>query len=356
MATSKNAELRVAVIGVGLMGADHVARLTDRISGAQVTVISDYSPARAAEVAAGAPGARVVDNALDAIADPDVDAVLLATPGPAHAEQLHACLDVAKPVLCEKPMTTDVHSSLELVRREQSLGRKLIQVGFMRRFDPEYRQLKQAIDAGDFGAPLLLHCAHRNPAVPVGFDSAMMVRDSLVHEVDSARFLLGEEITAITVHTPTSNSQAPAGLRDPQLTLFETESGRLVTAEVFVTTGVGYEVRTELVGEKGSATIGSDVGLVRKNSNGTWGGRITANFKERFAEAYDEELRAWVAAVRRGFADGGDVFIAGPGSWDGYAATAVCEAGVRALESGQRVAVELADQAAPVHDDMEARL
>src|SRR6476620_11879829 len=182
-------DLRIAVLGVGVMGADHVARITNRISNAHVVVVNDYLSEKAEQVAASVPGARVVTDPLDAIADPNVDAVVLATPGPTHEKQRLACLEHGKPVLCEKPLTTDVETSLGVVKREAELGKPLIQVGFMRRFDNEYARLKALIDGGEFGQPLMLHCAHRNPAVPLSFDSAMVVRDSLVHEVDVTRFL-----------------------------------------------------------------------------------------------------------------------------------------------------------------------
>ena len=329
-------DLRIAVLGVGMMGADHVTRIASRISGAQVAVVNDYMPEKAAEVASGVPGARVANDPFDAIAADDVDAVLLATPGPTHEKQLLACLEHGKPVLCEKPLTTDSASSLEVVRREAELGTPLIQVGFMRRFDPEYQQLKALIDGGGLGQPLVMHCAHRNPTVPPNFDSAMIVKDSLVHEVDVTRFLLGEEIASVQIIKPMANRGAPRGLQDPQIAIFQTVSGRHVDVEVFVTTGVAYEVRTEVVGELGSATIGLDVGLVRKSAPGTWGGRITPDFRERFGTAYDIEVQRWVDAVRSG------VNIDGPTAWDGYAAAAVCEAGVRSLETGERVDVELA--------------
>jgi myo-inositol 2-dehydrogenase/D-chiro-inositol 1-dehydrogenase len=276
---------------------------------------------------------------LDAIAGPDVDAVVLATPGPTHEKQLLACLEHDKPVLCEKPLTTDVETSLEVVRREAELGRKLIQVGFMRRFDDEYAALKAMVVAGDLGEPLVMHCAHRNPAVPHGFDSAMVVRDSLVHEVDVTRFMFDEEITSIQIVKPSANPAAPQGLADPQIAILRTASGKHVDVELFVTTGVAYEVRTEVVGEKGSAMIGLDVNVVRKSAPGTWGGQITPGFRERFGRAYDTEVQRWVDAVRAG------IYVDGPGAWDGYAAAAVCAAGVESLESGLPVQVKMVDRA-----------
>lgn len=328
-------ELRIAVLGVGVMGADHVARIDTRIKGARVAVVSDYITEKADQIAAGIDGCRAVADPLDAIADPDVDAVVLATPGSAHEKQLLACLEHGKPVLCEKPLTTDAESALEVVKREAALGHRLIQVGFMRRFDPEYVGLKALLDAGELGQPLIVHCAHRNPAVPPTFDSAMTVKDSLVHEVDVTRFLLDEEISSIQVIKPTANPAAPQGLADPQIAVMRTASGRHVDVELFVTTGVAYEVRTEVVGERGSAMIGLDVGLVRKTAPGTWGGRITPGFRERFDRAYDAEVQRWVEAVRSG------INVDGPGAWDGYAAAAVCEAGVESLATGQVVDVNM---------------
>jgi myo-inositol 2-dehydrogenase / D-chiro-inositol 1-dehydrogenase len=332
-------DLRVAVLGTGMMGTDHVQRITERIAGATVSVVNDFVIDKAEQLAGTIPGCRAIADPLDAIADPAVDAVVLATPGSTHEKQLLACLEYGKPVMCEKPLTTDAETSLAVVRREAELGKRLIQVGFMRRFDAEYTALKAAIAGGELGAPLLMHCAHRNPVVPPSFDSSMIVKDSLVHEVDVTRFLFEEEITTVQIITPGVNPSAPTGLRDPQVAIFRTATGKHVDVEVFVTTGVAYEVRTEVVGELGSAMIGLDVGMVRKSAPGRWGGEITPSFKERFGAAYDTEIQRWVNAAAAGHASGD--FTDGPGAWDGYAAAAVCEAGVRSLETGNPVAVEM---------------
>jgi myo-inositol 2-dehydrogenase/D-chiro-inositol 1-dehydrogenase len=176
----------------------------------------------------------------------------------------------------------------------------------------------------------------------------MVVRDSLVHEVDVTRFLFDEEIASIQIVKPTANPVAPEGLADPQIAIMRTASGKHVDVELFVTTGVAYEVRTEVVAEKGSAMIGLDVGLVRTRGprtqggetvEATRGGQITPGFRERFGQAYDTEFQRWVDAVRSG------VNVDGPTAWDGYAASAVCEAGVKALESGLPVEVEMVDRA-----------
>lgn len=337
--TTLPSDLRVAVIGVGTMGADHVERLATRTKFARVSVVNDFDTAKAARLAATIPGCRAVEDPFEAITADDVDAVLLASPGRFHAEQVLAALAIGRPVLCEKPLALDPADALAVVRREAEIGRPLVSVGFMRRFDREHEELRASIAAGELGTPLMVHCKHRNASVPASFDDRMMVYDSAVHEVDAVRYLLGEEIVTATVVTPTPGENAPAGLHDPMLILFGTGSGRVVTDELYLNTAAGYEVRTEVVGSRGTATIGLEVGRITGQlPGGRWGGSVHADFRPRFRDAYDVQLQRWVDAVRRG--DGVDPTSAT--AWDGYAAAAVCEATARALDTdGAPVRVEL---------------
>src|SRR3954454_7423072 len=311
------AEVRVDGLGVGTMCSFHVDSLPRRVRGARVTVVGDFSDEQAHRVADPIE-ARVVGDPAAAIGADDVDAVVIASPGSAHEEQVLACLEAGKPVLCEKPLTTEAATAAAVHRREIELGRRLIQVGFMRRFDHEYAALREMIAGGALGAPLMLHCTHRNPAVPEFFDSEYMIRDSVVHEADSARFLLGEEIAAVSVVRGRPPSGAPAGVSDPMLVLFEAESGALVTIEIFVRTGIAYEVRTEVVAERGSALIGLDQNVVTKRVGGTWGGTSTPDFVARFGQAYDDQMQLWVDAATRGIATGGGAGD-GPRRWEGAA-------------------------------------
>jgi myo-inositol 2-dehydrogenase / D-chiro-inositol 1-dehydrogenase len=326
--------LRVGILGVGRMGADHAERVVKRVNGARLVAVSDPATDRAKELAASFDGVRAVDDGLALIADEEVDAVLIASPGFAHEEQVLAAIEAGKPVLCEKPLTMDSASSLRLVETEAKAGRPLVQVGFMRRFDPEYAQLKRLLDSGSLGRTVMVHNVHRNKDTPPGFVSEMIVRDSLVHEVDVTRWLFGEEITQIHVLTPTPTSAAAEGVRDPQLAIFTMAGGGLATTEVFVNTGVGYEVRCEAVAERGNATIGLGSGPLLRQANHA-GTHIPEDFRDRFATAYDLEVQAWVDACRRGE-------VVGPTAWDGYAAAVVCTAGVESLATGRPVTVELA--------------
>ncbi|WEO99210.1 Gfo/Idh/MocA family oxidoreductase [Streptomyces sp. FXJ1.172] len=326
--------LGVAVLGAGHMGADHIRRLELVVSGARVAAVADPDIERAKESVAALTGVSVHTDPEAALDAPGVEAVLIASPGPAHEEVLLAAFTRGLPVLCEKPMVPDAGGALRVVEAEARLGRRLAQIGFMRRYDAEYRRLKTLLDAGGLGRPLMLHCTHRNVSSPDHFTSAMLVNSSVSHEIDAARWLLGQELTAVTVLRPTPSSGAPAGLLDPQFVLFETERGALVDVEVFVNCGFGYQVRCEAVCERGSARIGDEHTMVVTSGGGARE-EVAQDYLVRFAAAYDREVQSWVDATRRGE-------VTGPSVWDGYAASVVAEAGVRALETGGRVAVELA--------------
>ncbi|WP_018157789.1 Gfo/Idh/MocA family protein [Demetria terragena] len=324
--------LRVGVIGVGKMGADHADRVTSSLGGAVLAAVADPDTTTAEQLAT-AYGVRAFADPLALIADEDVDAVIIASPGFVHEEQLLACIDAGKYALCEKPLTMDAESSRRVVEAERAGGTPLIQVGFMRRFDPEYLEMKRHIDDDDFGRLLLVHNVHRNKAVPTDFLSEMAVRDSLVHEVDTVRWLFGQEITEITVHSPAPSSLAHDGMVDPQIAIFKMAGGGMVTNEVFVNCQVGYEVRCEATLEHGSLTVGLGGGTLIRSQN-RWGGSIPDDFRVRFADAYDREVQSWVGATRRGE-------VVGPTAWDGLASTVVCTAGMESLASGRPVSVSL---------------
>ncbi|GGW71938.1 inositol 2-dehydrogenase [Streptomyces galilaeus] len=330
--------LGVAVLGAGHMGADHIRRLDQVVSGARVAAVADPDAARAKEAVSGVEGVSVHTEAEAALDAPGVGAVLIASPGPAHEEALLAAFARGLPVLCEKPMVPDSAGALRVLEAEARLGRRLAQIGFMRRYDAEYRRLKALLDDGRLGRPLMLHCTHRNVSSPPGFTSAMLIDSSVSHEIDAARWLLGQELTAVTVLRPHPSSGAPAGLLDPQFVVFETDGGALVDVEVFVNCGFGYQVRVEAVCEAGSAHVGDEHG-VRVTARGSAGTDVPQDYLVRFADAYDREVQDWVDATRRGR-------VTGPTAWDGYAASVVAEAGVRALEDGTRVPVGLAPRPA----------
>jgi myo-inositol 2-dehydrogenase/D-chiro-inositol 1-dehydrogenase len=322
-------DLRVAVVGAGLMGADHIIRIENRIVGATVSAIVEPDEGRAKAAMAEAPSAKWYPNIEAALASGDVEAVLIATPGQFHEPVLLPAIAAGLPILCEKPLTPDAESSLKIVNAEIAGGKQLIQVGFMRRFDAGYIELRKLIESGEQGELLGLHCAHRNPSVPDSYHNDMLVYDSIVHEIDAVRFLTDSPIRSVEIKQMKRNSLSPEGLMEPILALLETESGVLATVEMNVSVQFGYQVKTEAVFQKGIAEIGRSAGM-----NLFAGGSISTaehmSFKTRFAAAYDNQIQRWVKAVKRGTIDG-------PSAWDGYLAAAAVEAGLEALHSGNKV-------------------
>ncbi|MFI1032451.1 Gfo/Idh/MocA family oxidoreductase [Streptomyces sp. NPDC020951] len=325
--------VRVGVIGAGWIGKEHIRRLTETVTGARVTAVTDIDPVRAEEAAAPV-GARVLPDGAAVVAADDVDAILVTSWGPTHAEHVLNAVAAGKPVFCEKPLATTAEDCLKIIEAETAHGRRLVQVGFMRRYDVGYRQLKQVIDSGRIGAPLIVHCAHRNPTVPETYTSAMAALDTAVHEVDVLRWLLDDEIVSTQVVTPRATSKRFAHLRDPQIMLFETAKGVRIDLEVFVNCQYGYDIQCEAVGEEGLVRL-PDPASVGVRTAGRHTTEVLTDWVGRFADAFDTEFREWIAGIAAGAEP------TGPSAWDGYAATVITSATVEALESGRVVATDL---------------
>lgn len=331
-------DLRVGVVGTGLMGADHILRIKERIAGAQVTAVIDPDIAKAEAAAVHAPGSVVYGRLDEAMSASTMDAVLIATPGNFHLPDLLSVIEAGLPTLCEKPLTPDAESALQVVAAEVAGGRKLIQVGFMRRFDPGYMELRDIVQARSFGDLLALRCQHRNPAVPESYTNEMLIPDSVVHEIDTVRFLSDSPIVSVEVKHLRRNSKNFPHLNEPILAFLETESGVIADVEMNVSVGFGYQVKTEAVFESGIVEIGRTSGTTIW-SDGKYFGNEHVTFKTRFKEAFENELQRWVIAAQRGGIDG-------PSAWDGYLAAATCEAGSRAIATGRRIEVEYAPKPA----------
>ena len=329
--------VRVGIIGCGNIGADHVDRVANQVSGSRVTALFDVATERAQELATQV-GAVALATASEVINHPDVDAVIIASPGEFHAALTLECIAAGKPVLCEKPLAPTVEECEAVVAAEQAAGRRLVQVGFMRRNDAGYRHMKENLDMGNIGEALILHCEHRNPDVPDSFTSEMSMTDSVIHEIDTARWLLGEEIVRVRVIAGKQTPNAAAHLNDPQLVILESESGVLVSVEVFVNAKYGYDVRCEIVGSSGVTSLGSqDLGQYVTNvqRNVT----MPANWRIRFGDAYRAEVQDWINGIHAGEARGAN-------SYDGLCATAVAQAAVRAVKTGQTVDVTVPEMPA----------
>jgi len=194
--------------------------------------------------------------------------------------------------------------------------------------------VRKLIVEGRLGELLGLHCKHRNPDVPATFFNEMLIFDSLVHEIDIVRFLTNSPIKSVEIKHFKRNSNAPEGVNEPILALFETESGVLANVEMNVNVRFGYQVKTEAVFENGIADIGRVAGMeLAFESEISKAEHLT--YKTRFEAAYDAQVQRWVNAVALGTIDG-------PSTWDGYLAACAVEAGLEALKTGNKVAVKYA--------------
>jgi myo-inositol 2-dehydrogenase/D-chiro-inositol 1-dehydrogenase len=312
------------------MGADHARILRADIGAASLAAVHDADPVRASRVAE-ASGARLVGDASALIADPAIDAVLIAAPDETHAPLVLACLARRKPVLCEKPLAASLDGCRAIVAAEVDGGRRLVQVGYMRRFDPGYRAMKAVLQQGGLGLPLFMHCVHRNAVGPDYLTSELVIGNSSVHEIDVARYLLDDDFVAVSVTSPRASRKAPR--RQPHLLVLETASGVVVDVEAFVDAQYGYDVRAELVCENGTVSLAPNP-PVSINADGRDGFALAPDWRGRFEEAYRIELQEWVASIASGNA-------VGSSAWDGYVASATAAAAIESYRTRSRRAIEL---------------
>lgn len=335
---------RVAVIGVGMMGSDHVRRLATKISGAEVGAIVDVDHSRAQalkDAIATDPGganAWVSTDPKAAIADARTDAVIIATLDATHEELVSACLDRGIPVMCEKPLAPTEQECRRLVDREVEIvnagGHRLISVGFMRRFDPGCVELKAAVVGETYGQALINHCLHRN-VDPYPGGSDFTITGSAVHEFDFIPWLMGENIAEVAWLG--SRSSVRTERRDPQLLLIRTADGVLTTLEMFVSAAYGYEVGCEVVFERGTLSLSEPTSVVKRYGLSV-GYDLPADSIPRYATAYDHEIQAWIDSVNAG----GESDPRLASAWDGLLATRCANKMVEAMEAdnGSFVAVD----------------
>jgi myo-inositol 2-dehydrogenase/D-chiro-inositol 1-dehydrogenase len=326
--------LGVGVIGTGAIGRDHARRMAQVLTGADVLAVTDVNRANAEATAREvAPRARVYEDGHALIAAPEVQAVVVTSWGPTHEEFVLAAIAAGKPVFCEKPLATTAEGARRIVEAETRAGRRLVQVGFMRRFDAGYVALKQVVDTR-IGAALMVHARHRNPEVGDSYTTPMAVVDTAIHEIDVLRWLLDDDYVSAQVVYPRKTRHASGHLADPQIVLLETARGIRIDIEVFVNCRYGYDIQCEVVGEEGVAYLPEPLGVPTRQA-ARLGTPVLMDWKQRFIDSYDVELQAFIAAASRGTA-------AGPSAWDGYVAAVTADACVAAqARPGQTVPITL---------------
>jgi len=327
--------LKFGVVGTGAIGADHIRRITNTLSGGEVVAVTDINQEVAAKVVKEYQiNATVHPDDKSLIADPNVEVVLVASPGFVHEQTVIAALEAGKYVFCEKPLATTAEGCKRIADAEMKAGKKLVQVGFMRRYDRGYMKLKEAIDNNFIGDPLMIHCAHRNPTVADDYSTDMAIHDTLIHEIDVIHWLVNEEYKSVQITFPKKTKSALSHLKDPQVVVMETTGGVVITAEIFVNCRYGYDIQCEIVGTDGIIKLPENASInFRKNA--TLGTNILMDWKDRFIEAYDIELQDFIDAIKKTGAP------TGPTSWDGYVAAITADAAVRAQESGKKEIINL---------------
>src|SRR3954467_2622186 len=299
------APLGVALIGSGRMGSFHAETLARRLPGARLAAVADAAPG-AADRLVGAVGAgRAYRDAAQLWDDPDVDAVVIATPARTHADLVVAAADAGKGVFCEKPMAVPLPDADRAIDAARRAG-VVLQVGFNRRFAPDWVAARALLDAGTLGTPRLLRSLTRDPG---GFDPARVLPDTvfletLIHDFDTLRFLNpGAEAVEVfaTADALVEPGWRDRGLLDTAVVLVRFDNGAVATAEACFEAAYGYDVRGELLGSGGMAQMGNGrrTGLVFSDPAGRTVETARSD-QELFAGAYVAELAAFTDAVRTG--------------------------------------------------------
>lgn len=324
--------VRVGVIGTGAMGAAHVDNLARWVPGAAVAQIFDVDSERAKTIAdrVGGVAARSAEALIES---GDVDAVLIAAPDPLHEPLTLACLDLGKPTLLEKPIASTLEGGRRVVDAEVAGGRRLVQLGFMRHYDPAYVALREAVVGGSIGTVRAAHCVHRNARSHPSHTDESVLFGSMIHEFDSVPWLLDDPVAAVSVFP---GRVAEGALKDLQVAVLETERGAVVTVEVYINARYGYDIATEVTGTEGTASLTPPYGIsVRRSMSETSGvdGRVvTKDGTERYLDGYRIEVGAWIDGIRAGR-------LTGPSAWDGHRANVAAFAAVESLHGAGRVEV-----------------
>ena len=314
--------LKIGIVGCGAIGKDHCRRIIETVPGATVVAVSDYVAAAADETAKKY-GIRSFGNDCDAmIADPEVEAVVITSIDPTHHDYVMKVLAQEKWCFCEKPLSQNAADCEEIIAREVEIGRRLVQVGFMRRYDRGYAEMKRIIDSGEIGAPLLIKACHRNVSQGSGFKTENGITNVAIHELDICRWLLGDEYADAQAVRVRQSANSNKGYDNPQVVLLRTRNGCFIDVEVQVADGYGYDIQCEVVCENGTVKLPDPYAVVRRArpnpaKDPMEAMPIMTDWKDRFIEAYDIEFCKWVQSVHAGQ-------LTGPSAWDGYVA---CVAG-----------------------------
>ena len=327
--------LQIGVIGTGGMGGRHTRNLAYRVPEAAIMALMDLDQARLESIAAECGTPRLYNDASTLIADPDVEAVLIASPDSTHASFTLECLKAHKPVLCEKPLAVTARDAEAVIQAEVAAGRRLIQVGFMREFDPAHQRVKAILDSGQIGQPLMFLGTHvnQNPVAERAIEDVII--NSTIHDFHSARWMMGAEVTSVYVQYVPADSAQPDRCRLANIQMTFQNGGQAVI-KYNDASGYGYEVDVEVITESGVVNTNALRSPIVRRGNGAYQA-IEADWLGRFDVAYLSEVQAWVKSLI-------DDKPVGPSAWDGYASLAIAEACLQSARLGSPQAVVSIDR------------
>ena len=329
---------RIALIGCGRIGQLHARTLVALRDICELVTIADFYPESAEQTATSFGVPQWTADAVTAIADPTIDAVIISSSTDTHAPFIELAAQHGKDIFTEKPIALDLEATERALVAAESAGVRL-QVGFQRRFDPGYAAAKEAISRGELGTLEMIHDVMRDPAPPPAAyiaQSGGLYRDMAIHNFDSVRWLMGEEPVEIFTMASALVSEdiRAANDVDTSVVTLKFASGALATIENSRRSGFGYDVRTEIFGSQGALMVGESRDLpIRRYSTA---GVIEDHqyfFLERFRDAYRNEMIAFLNAIR----DDLPVTVTGD---DGRAALRLAVAAEKSLQQGRPVSLQ----------------
>ena len=301
-----NASLNLGVIGVGRIGRLHAEHLAYRIPNARLLMVADVGEeaARRCADACGVP--RAVQDYRALLDDPAIEAVAICSATPTHAPIIAEAAAAGKHIFCEKPIALDLETTDAALAAVERAGVKL-QVGFNRRFDANYRRVRQAVERREIGRPELLHIISRDPAPPpLDYITASggLFLDMTIHDFDMARFLLGSEVEEVyaTAAVMTDPAIGAAGDLDTAVVLLTFAGGAIGTIDNSRRAVYGYDQRVEVFGSQGMIATRNDYPNTAVVSDGQAVRRdLPRNFfLDRYVDRYVAEMQAFVDAVLDG--------------------------------------------------------
>jgi predicted dehydrogenase len=294
-------KLGVGVLGVGEMGKRHAENLRRLVPEARLVAVADAAAGRARAVAEELEIENYYSSLEAMMENKDLDAVLIATPDKFHATAVETAARAGKDVLCEKPLALNLSDARAALDAVSKAGRRL-QVGFMRRYDPAYAAAMKRIEAGEIGVPVIFKSVGRDKdAAPIAAYQSringMLFYTNTIHDFDLARWMMQDEVSAVHAYTTTMIRPELAAHGDLVASVVNLayRHGAIGNIESYAQAVYGYDVRTEIVGAKGSIFVGSlqQAPAVLLSARGSERS-LTDHFLTRFADAYLAEVRDFV--------------------------------------------------------------